>query len=114
MKTIELNSGMRIKDMACVYHTITSLLDNNIPVDVYISYDGNISISPSGSYADVIGECLLLIRERVRGERFSVYTYDCDYDDTNDEKNCFYGLSLLEACHLILDVKEYFDVYYVI
>ena len=78
MKTIELNSGMRIKDMACVYHTITSLLDNNIPVDVYISYDGNISISPSGSYADVIGACLLLIRERVRGERFSVYTYDCD------------------------------------
>ena len=111
MKTIELNSGMRIKDMACVYHAITNVY-GDIPVDVYISYDGNISISPSKSYGDVIDERILLVRD-VHGEHtdtFSLYTYDDDYDEViYDEKNSFYELSLLEACGLIMDVKDYFD-----
>ena len=103
--------------MACLYHAITNVYDTNeygnIPVDVYISYDGNISISPSRSYADVIKDCILLVRERIHGENtdtFSLYTYDDDYDRIEyDEKNSFYELSLLEACGLILDVKDYFD-----
>ena len=114
MKTIELNSGMRIKDMACLYHAITNVYDTNgnIPVDVYVSYDGNIEIFPSRSYGDVIKEGILLVRER-HGEHidtFSLYTFDDNYDRIEyDDKNSFYELSLLEACGLILDVKDYFD-----
>ena len=113
MKTIlNLSNDLRIQNMACLYHAITNVYDGDIPVDVYVSYDGNISISPSRSYGDVIDERILLVRG-VHGEHtdtFSLYIYDDDYDEViYDEKNSFYELSLLEACSLILDVKDYFD-----
>lgn len=118
MKTIlSLNNNLRIKNMACLYHAITNVYDTNvygnIPVDVYVSYDGNIEIFPSRSYGDVIEESIILIRER-HGEHtdtLSLYTtYDDDYDRIEyGERNSFYELSLLEACSLILDVKDYFD-----
>lgn len=108
---LKLNNNMRIKNMACLYHAITNVYDTNvygdIPVDVFVSYDGNISISPSRSYGDVIDECILLVRDT---DTFSLYTYDDAYDEViYYEKNSFYELSLLEACGLILDVKDYFD-----
>lgn len=116
MKTmIKLDSNFRIKNMACLYHAITSLGDIEYPVDVFISYDGNVTLSPSGSYADCISGRISIVRERVRGERtdkFSVYSFESDdYDRiVYDDYNCFYKLSLLEACHLILDIKDYFDI----
>ena len=112
MKTIlSLNNNLRIKNMACLYHAITNVY-GDIPVDVYVSYDGNISISPSRSYGDVISDRIILIRKR-HGEytdTFSMYIYDDDYDRIEyGERNSFYELSLLEACGLILDIKDYFD-----
>ena len=114
MKTMMLsNDDLRIKNMACLYHAITNVY-GDIPVDVFISYDGDIEISPSRSYADLITKRIILVRHGEHTDTFSLYIiYDDDYDIiVYDEYNCFYGLSLLEACHLILDVKDYFDVEY--
>ena len=96
-RIVNLNNNMRIKNMACLYHAITNVYDGDIPVDVYVSYDGNISISPSRSYGDVI-ERILLVRD-VHGEHtdtFSLYTYDDDYDEVIYDEKKIASMSL--AC----------------
>lgn len=107
---IKLNHKQRIKNMACLYHAINIVGPG--PVNLFIGYDGSVHIE-----SDDEGIAIAIARKWICGERSHIFTIE-SYDPSNydeviyDEYNCFYRLSLLEACHLILDIKDYFDVKY--